>query len=45
MYKTNREMVEKSDMVIAFLDGKSKGTKKLIDIAKKLNKCCIIKMI
>lgn len=43
--KRNREMVEKSDMVIAFWDGKSKGTKNLIDVAKKLNKCCIVKMI
>ena len=34
----NKEMVEFGDMVIAFWDGKSKGTKSTIDYAKKLNK-------
>lgn len=33
--KRNKEMVEKSDIIIAFWDGKSKGTKNLIDLAKK----------
>ena len=34
----NRIMTEKSDAVIAFWDGKSRGTKNLIETAKKLQK-------
>ena len=34
----NKTMVEKSDVVIAFWDGKSRGTKNLIELAKK-SKC------
>jgi len=34
----NKEMVELCDTVIAFWDGKSKGTKSTIDYAKKLGK-------
>lgn len=36
--KRNRLIVENSDIVIAFWDGKSPGTKSSIDIAKELNK-------
>ena len=35
-YIRNKEMGEYSDMLIAFWDGKSSGTKHMIDIAKKL---------
>ena len=34
----NKKMVEQSDFVIAFWDGKSRGTKNLIDNAVKLSK-------
>jgi len=34
----NSDIVKNSDMVIAFWDGNSKGTKKSIDISKKLGK-------
>ena len=34
----NKEIVERADFVIAFWDGKSRGTKFTIDYAKKLNK-------
>ena len=43
--KRNKEMVEKSDVVIAFWNGKSKGTNNLIKIAKKLSKQVRIKEI
>ena len=33
--KRNKEMVRNSNAVIAFWDGKSRGTKNLIDLAKK----------
>lgn len=36
--KRNSLMAEKCDYVICFWDGKSKGTKSMIDIAKKLGK-------
>ena len=36
-YKRNQQMAEYSDSLIAFWDGKSKGTKHMIDIARKLN--------
>jgi hypothetical protein len=36
-YKRNVEMAENGDMLIAFWDGKSKGTKHMIDIASRLN--------
>lgn len=32
----NRQMAEYGDMLIAFWDGKSKGTKNMIDTSKKL---------
>lgn len=34
----NKQIVEASDMVIAFWDGSSKGTKSSIDYARKFNK-------
>ena len=37
-YIRNKEMAEFSDVIIAFWDGKSKGTKHMIDICEKLNK-------
>lgn len=38
----NRQIVEASDRIVAFWDGKSKGTKISIDIAKELKKPCEI---
>lgn len=35
-YKRNTQMAEFSDVLIAFWDGKSKGTKHMIDIARRL---------
>ncbi len=43
--KRNRFMVEKTDFVIAFWDNKSRGTKNLIDISRKLSKPIRIKYI
>ena len=37
-FKRNTQIVEAADIVIAFWDGLSKGTKDSIDKAKKLNK-------
>lgn len=34
-YKRNEQMAKASDALIAFWDGKSKGTKHMIDLAKK----------
>ena len=39
----NKEMIEKSSMVIAFWDGKSNGTKHAIETASKHNK--VLKII
>ena len=36
-YKRNEEMAKYSDGLIAFWDGKSKGTKHMIDLAKRHN--------
>ena len=36
--KRNEEMANKCDYVICFWDGKSKGTKSMIDFAKKYKK-------
>ncbi len=36
--KRNEKIVERADIIIAFWNGKSKGTKFTIDYAKKLNK-------
>lgn len=38
----NKEIIENSDLVIAFWDGTSKGTKSSIDLAKKFNKEIIV---
>lgn len=38
----NRKMVSKSDVVFAFWDGKSKGTKNSIDTVIKLNKPVLV---
>ena len=38
----NKQMVESSDIVIAFWDEKSKGTKSLINLAKKAGKTLIV---
>ena len=37
-YKRNQEMAEVADVLVAFWDGKSRGTKHMIDIMRKLNK-------
>ncbi len=36
-YKRNEEMAKYADALIAFWDGKSKGTKHMIDLAKRYN--------
>ncbi len=41
----NKKVVESSDMIIAFWDGRSKGTKYVIDYAKKINKPCNVIML
>ncbi|MBR6510109.1 MAG: DUF2493 domain-containing protein [Clostridia bacterium] len=41
----NKQMAEISDYVICFWDEKSKGTKSMIDYAKKLNKPIKIKIV
>ena len=38
----NTEIIEKADLVVAFWDGKSPGTKDSINKAKKLNKKLIV---
>ncbi len=38
----NKLIIEDADIVVAFWDGRSKGTKNSIDIAKKLNKDCYV---
>lgn len=38
----NEEMVQRCDGVIAFWDGKSRGTKTTIDFCKQYNKRCIV---
>jgi predicted Rossmann fold nucleotide-binding protein DprA/Smf involved in DNA uptake len=38
----NKQIVENADIVVAFWDGASKGTKFTIDYAKKLNKKVVI---
>ena len=43
--KRNKEMVEKSDLVLAFWDSKSRGTKNLVEMARKLKKSLAIKNI
>lgn len=41
----NREMAEKADFVICFWDGKSRGTKTMIEFAKSMKKPIKIKKI
>ncbi len=41
----NKEMASLSDYVICFWDNKSKGTKSMIEYAKKLNKPLRVKII
>lgn len=36
-YKRNAQMAEYADALIAFWDGKSRGTKHMIDLAKRAN--------
>jgi hypothetical protein len=36
--KRNQQIVEASDLIVAFWDGESRGTKNTIDTAKKLGK-------
>ena len=43
--RRNKTMVEVSDYVICFWDGKSRGTKSTIDYARKLNKPLKVKII
>ena len=43
--KRNMEIIENSDLVIAFWDGKSRGTKFVIEACKKQNKEIIIHLI
>ena len=38
----NKSIVQDADIIIAFWDGKSKGTKNSIDMAKKINKPCYV---
>jgi hypothetical protein len=38
----NKKMVEAADIVIAFWDGRSRGTRSLIEFARKANKRLII---
>jgi hypothetical protein len=42
-YKRNAQMAEVADAVVAFWDGKSRGTQHMIDLAKK--KGCIVKVV
>ena len=43
--RRNKEMAEKVDYVICFWDGKSRGTKSMIEFAKSMNIPIKIKMI
>lgn len=38
----NKDIVDNSDFVVAFWDGKSRGTKSSIDLATKAGKICYI---
>jgi predicted RecB family endonuclease len=38
----NKQIVQESDLIIAFWDGKSRGTKNTISLAQKANKSCQI---
>jgi hypothetical protein len=41
----NKQIIEEADCVLAFWDGKSRGTKSSIDFAKKAGKECEIVLI
>jgi len=41
----NREMAEVADYIICFWDGKSRGTKSIIDIANNMSKPISVKLI
>ncbi len=41
-YKRNVEMANYGDFLVAFWDGKSRGTKHMIDTIGKLNKECFV---
>ena len=41
----NREIVEYADKIIAFWDGKSRGTRFVIEYANKIGKPCEVVMI
>lgn len=41
----NRKMAEASDLVICFWDGKSRGTRSMIEFAEKIGKTVKVKMI
>ena len=43
-HKRNADMMRYSDIAICFWDGKSKGTKGMIELMKKNNKLCIVKL-
>ncbi|MBQ4316605.1 MAG: DUF2493 domain-containing protein [Oscillospiraceae bacterium] len=43
--KRNNQMAKDASAVIAFWDGRSRGTKNMIDTATKLNKPVFVKMI
>ena len=43
--KRNEQMAKKCDIVICFWDGKSRGTKSMIDYAQKYNRKVYIKYI
>ena len=43
--KRNEEMAKLCDCVICFWDGRSKGTKSMLDYAKKYNKLIRVKLI
>lgn len=40
--KRNRKIIDNADVVIAFWDGKSRGTKNSIELAKSMNKVLFI---
>lgn len=44
-YKRNQQMGEYSDILIAFWDNKSRGTKHMIDVMKKLEKNFLLYLI
>ncbi len=43
--KRNTQIIEYADLVIAFWDGNSRGTKFVIDNCKKLGKECVVHII